>query len=327
MEFCRSLLLLTVEPHLIRRWSCCESPVLQLDGQNLRNLDDSPEITPALSIDESYTIVGNIVAASLSWVDLVSGYFFSTFADRFPRARRAERMLLSNLRELRRQLRAMQLSDSYCHDLLARIIFVQFLFDRKDTSNRAALDADKLLDLHNFGVLSKAYRSFADILNSYDDTYRLFHWLDKQFNGDLFPGKGSDDLIGLAAWSEEQINVRPEHLKLLSDFIRGDLILQSGQSSLWPLYAFDAIPLEFISTIYEEFVKNKAQDSDIDEVSVGVHYTPPHLVDFMLDRVLPWDSNDWDISILDPACGSGVFLVKAYQRLIYRWKRAHKESG
>ena len=43
----------------------------------------------------------------------------------------------------------------------------------------------------------------------------------------------------------------------------------------------------------------------------------------MLDSVLPWDSTDWDVKVLDPACGSGIFLVKAYQRLIHRWRKAH----
>ena len=75
------------------------------------------------------------------------------------------------------------------------------------------------------------------------------------------------------------------------------------------------VPLEFISSIYEEFVTAK-----------GAHYTPGYLVDFMLDEVLPWGSDQWDLKILDPACGSGIFLVKAYQRLIQRWKNAHPDQ-
>jgi hypothetical protein len=57
--------------------------------------------------------------------------------------------------------------------------------------------------------------------------------------------------------------------------------------------------------------------------AVSAHYTPSHVVDLMLDRVLPWESEEWDQRILDPSCGSGIFLVKAYQRLIHRWKRAN----
>jgi type I restriction-modification system DNA methylase subunit len=42
-----------------------------------------------------------------------------------------------------------------------------------------------------------------------------------------------------------------------------------------------------------------------------------------LDRVLPWTGGDWDLKVLDPACGSGIFLVKAFQRLVHRWKLAN----
>jgi hypothetical protein len=39
--------------------------------------------------------------------------------------------------------------------------------------------------------------------------------------------------------------------------------------------------------------------------------------------VLPWTGADWDLKVLDPACGSGIFLVKAFQRLVHRWKQAN----
>ena len=107
--------------------------------------------------------------------------------------------------------------------------------------------------------------------------------------------------------------VQPRHLKTLADFVSGRL--RGRQRFLWRLYSFDVVPLEFISSIYEEFVTAK-----------GAHYTPGYLVDFMLDEVLPWGSDQWDLKILDPACGSGIFLVKAYQRLIQRWKNAHPDQ-
>ena len=107
--------------------------------------------------------------------------------------------------------------------------------------------------------------------------------------------------------------VQPRHLKTLADFVSGRL--RGRQRFLWRLYSFDVVPLEFISSIYEEFVTAK-----------GAHYTPGYLVDFMLDEVLPWGGDQWDLKILDPACGSGIFLVKAYQRLIQRWKNAHPDQ-
>ena len=81
-------------------------------------------------------------------------------------------------------------------------------------------------------------------------------------------------------------------------------------------YSFDTIPLEFISSVYEQFV---SEDADRHKA----YYTPAHLVDFVLDEGLPWDDRQWNLKILDPACGSGIFLVKAFQRLVHRWRKAN----
>ncbi|MEO8368635.1 MAG: N-6 DNA methylase [Candidatus Solibacter sp.] len=53
-------------------------------------------------------------------------------------------------------------------------------------------------------------------------------------------------------------------------------------------------------------------------------YTPPFLVRLMLDEALSWDRIDRlqqkNEIILDPSCGSGVFLVEAYKRLVLHWR-------
>jgi hypothetical protein len=226
-------------------------------------------------------------------------------------------MLLGNLRYVRDLLRDRGLtSDDVCHDLLARVIFVQFLFDRKDSAGNAALNRDKLSSLYRDGVLRDEHIGFASILDDYNETYRLFDWLNDRFNGDLFPSKGDTMEERERAWHAEKRFVKPRHLEVLRDFVRGDLDMPTGQRCLWPEYTFDAIPLEFISSIYEAFVTERARRE-------GIYHTPAHLVDFILDRVLPWGEAVWDLKVLDPACGSGIFLVKAFQRLVHRWKIAH----
>lgn len=88
----------------------------------------------------------------------------------------------------------------------------------------------------------------------------------------------------------------------------------SGQLTLWQLYSFKDLPIELISQIYQIFVT----DTD---TSV---YTPPFLVRLMLDETLTWDRLDRlyerNEIILDPACGSGVFLVESYKRLVLHWR-------
>lgn len=316
-NFSHSPVLITIEPHLLRVWSCCEAPVRDtpIERHVVHKVDASElAASPAGELQAR-------AARALHWLNLVSGHFLITNAERFDRDGRADQMLLQNLSDMRDQLRGAGLTDDdVSHDLLARVIFVQFLFDRRDADGAAALDGAKLAELQAGGVLSRAYCSLPEILEDYKDTYELFDWLNARFNGDLFPGKGATPSERAAGWQTERALVTPAHLRLLADFLRGDIVLASGQACLWPLYSFDVIPLEFISSIYETFVTERASDD-------GIFYTPPHLVDFVLDQVLPWNGDAWNLQILDPACGSGIFLVKAFQRLMHRWKRAHSGTA
>jgi len=315
-NFSHSPTVVTVEPDLLRVWTCCEPPenrpLLDYVVQELSTAD----LTGSHSTD-----ITNRATHVLHWVNLVSGQFFKDHAERFRRDQRADQMLLGNLRHVRLVLHKQGLNnDDVCHDLLARIVFVQFLFDRKDPQGNSALNQAKLTSLCETGILQKEHKDFSSLLDDYDETYRLFDWLNDKFNGDLFPGKGNTPQERARGWRHEKKYVKPSHLHLLRDFIKGDLDMPSGQLCLWPQYAFDAIPLEFISSIYEAFVSERAAGE-------GIYYTPPHLVDFILDRVLPWDGKEWNLKILDPACGSGIFLVKAFQRLIHRWKKAHPDQA
>ncbi len=87
-----------------------------------------------------------------------------------------------------------------------------------------------------------------------------------------------------------------------------------GQLTLWQRYSFADLPIELISHIYQLFVSDKA----------AAVYTPPFLVRLMLAEALSWERLDRldreNEIILDPACGSGVFLVEAYKRLVLHWR-------
>ena len=309
-NFSHAPTVITIEPSLIRVWSCCEAPDPErpLDDYLVQRLPvEELEITPSDDLEAR-------AARGLHWINLVSGQFFAEHSARFNRDGRADQTLLKNLRYIRQELANQGLmDDDICHDLLARVIFVQFLFHRKDQDGNAALTAATLNRLQNDQILKNTHPSFDSVLLDYDDTYRLFDWLNGKFNGDLFPGKGDSPDERAKGWATEREAVKPKHLSLLADFIRGDLDMPSHQKCLWPQYAFDVIPLDFISSIYETFVGEHASQE-------GIYYTPSYLVDFILDRVLPWDGTEWDLKILDPACGSGIFLVKSFQRLVHRWK-------
>jgi hypothetical protein len=315
-SFSRTPSLITTEPNRLRIWTCYEEPPKEKDIIN-------PVIDVSKREIESFNQVSLSGQAAetlrLHWADLVSGQFFQEHSQRFQRKQAADQMLLKNLKSVRESLQINKLDDDTIHDLLARIIFIQFLFDRQDSEGNPALNTTLLDYLYTTEkLLSAKYSRLADILRNHRDTYQFFRWLNGKFNGDLFPGKGATEEEREAEWQTEEQKVKQPHLNILADFVSGHIDIETGQLSLWPYYHFDVIPLEFISSIYEEFVSK--------ESGTGVHYTPEHIVDFVLDGVLPWDSQEWDIKILDPACGSGIFLVKAFQRLIHRWEQAHPKT-
>lgn len=88
----------------------------------------------------------------------------------------------------------------------------------------------------------------------------------------------------------------------------------TGQLTLWQLYSFKDLPVELISHIYQIFVKENQ----------SAVYTPPFLVRLMLEEALSWERLDQlqaqNEIILDPSCGSGVFLVESYKRLVLHWR-------
>ena len=308
----RTALLITLEPHRLIAWSCNQDPT-RGDERRVCELP-TPDGFSANGSSEQRQ-----VRDLLHWVNLITHRAQSEQPKQFPADGRADALLLKNLRYVRGELRARGLAQDHCHDLLARVIFTQFLFHRKDSDGHAFFSPAKMRRLQEDGTLSRHHENLASLLTHKTDTYALFSWMDERFNGDLFPGKdGEDEDAREAAWRAEKKAVSADdHLALLAGLVSGRLDVKDKQHTLWPHYSFDTIPLEFISSVYEEFLTAEERGND------KAYYTPSHLVDYVLDAVLPWGSDDWDVRILDPCCGSGIFLVKAFQRLIHRWRRAH----
>lgn len=85
------------------------------------------------------------------------------------------------------------------------------------------------------------------------------------------------------------------------------------QSVLDCPYDFKIIPIELISNIYEAFL----QDNNSKKNQKAI-YTPLFLVDYMLNNTLDKKlKNNTACKILDPSCGSGVFLVESLRRITY----------
>ena len=168
-NFCRARILLIVEPTLVRAWSCCPPPRSNPYPQGSLLTLETPSKHPAEVIaeplgKETPASLTDQVARSLHWLNLISGEFVRSKAEHFADNGRADRVLLSDLRAVRNTLTSEKnhsLPKDVTHDLLARIIFIQFLFDRKDKSGRAALTSQELSDLHRTKIL---FRSLTPVL-------------------------------------------------------------------------------------------------------------------------------------------------------------------
>lgn len=159
-SFSRAQALITIEPHLLRVWTCCEKPPTESETLN-------PVVPPVSRTDldllNQPSVSKPTESSALRWVDLVSGQFFQDRSDRFQRSGAADQMLLNNLKEVRRQLKELKLEPNTIHDLLARIIFIQFLSDRKDSAGNPALNETVFKDLHRRKILSNYYRNLSEI--------------------------------------------------------------------------------------------------------------------------------------------------------------------
>ena len=84
-----------------------------------------------------------------------------------------------------------------------------------------------------------------------------------------------------------------------------------GQQCLWG-YDFSIIPIELISNIYELFL---IEEDFIGKRKHGAFYTPYSLVNAMVENVFSRISEK-NCKVLDPACGSGVFLVSCFKKIV-----------
>jgi hypothetical protein len=237
---------------------------------------------------------------------------------------RADKALIRDLKTVRVELIEAGLSDDkarFAHALIGRSIFIRYLEDRgvltekyfRNVAGTTAGWTQRLTEpVDRPGVdFSETKSLYARAMADKAFTYALFRRLAKDFNGDMFPDVEDEEAV-----------IKQEHLNLLQGLLYGDL--GSQRKLFFYSYRFDIVPLDLISSIYEEFYhssteatakKSKARQD-------GAYYTPSVLVEFVLSRVLTESVLNTAPRVLDPACGSGIFLVEAFRRIVrHRWHR------
>lgn len=167
----------------------------------------------------------------------------------------------------------------------------------------------------------------------YQRLQKLFEDADRRYNSGLFHfqvEKGRKSVVD---------SLTPELLiddKVLKDIIRGLYYPASP-------YEFSVFPADILGQVYEQFLGKVIRLTDSHRAVIeekpdvkkagGVYYTPTYVVRYIVEHTLGKllvgrkpatvarsERQSAAVKILDPACGSGSFLLVAYQYLL-DWHR------
>ena len=109
-------------------------------------------------------------------------------------------------------------------------------------------------------------------------------------------------------------------------------------------YEFSVLPADILGQVYEQFLGkvvrltagHRARVEEKPEVrkAGGIHYTPSRVVDYLVHQTVgalleeaKTAKKADSLRILDPACGSGSFLINAFQRLLDWYLAWYQEDG
>ena len=261
--------------------------------------DDSPscdEKKPSPTLLDTLRIAHDAIKIGELVTGMESGRFLEEKPECFNADTSVDATLIGDLAGLRKLIleaeeddtkAAYQVTESI-HAVLLQMLFLRYLEDRGiltkgyiHTHGNAQCDT-----LH--ALLKKAPKDFC----------RLLKQLDTDLNGGLFV----DDPL----WEKQA--------ELLAEFLEGKTNFATGQKRLLSLYQFNHIPVELLSEIYDRFLH-----APQDQKQRGAYYTPRRLAALVVDQI--WESLRAELDkgkfprVLDPACGSGIFLATLFQRM------------
>ncbi len=101
-------------------------------------------------------------------------------------------------------------------------------------------------------------------------------------------------------------------------------------------YKFDQIPSDIFGSIYEQYLGHIQQEEKEKKSSKrkaqGIYYTPRYIVNYIVQNTLGEALKEKsaeeirNLKILDPACGSGSFLINAFQTLLDYWQKVESKK-
>jgi len=188
-----------------------------------------------------------------------------------------------------------------------RIIFLRIAEDR---------------NVEPYGSLKHTFSENGDV---YQNLFKLFRTADEKYNSGIFDFK--KDRISESLTLDNKVIK-----KIISE-------LYYPESP----YEFSVLSVEILGSAYEQFLGKQIKISDSHRVTIedkpevrkagGVYYTPQYIVEYIVNNTvgkLIENKTPNDISkikVVDPACGSGSFLLGAYQCLLDYHKDFYSDKG
>ena len=295
-----SSLLLVISGDTVRAFSLVRIPH---SGEN-HDFDDRCLVQELSSVSHALMLKDIIYGVE-------SGRFWEENASYFPSEERIDHVLLDNLTTSYELLRGTNLSFDAAQALLVQAMFIAYLEDREIIGSKYFLKvSDGRADSFSSLLMSERV-SFFD---------KLFENLQRDFNGDLFVAPCSFDE------GVRHPTVSPEHLKILMRFLSGREAMHgdTGQYRFWG-YNFKYIPIELISAVYDRFLGENRKE----QRARGAYYTPMFLADTVISQMWATISPATKDKghFLDPACGSGIFLVRVFQLLCEHWREKQQSRS
>jgi len=198
--------------------------------------------------------------------------------------------------------------DASVQNILDRLIFIRTAEDRKIEPN---ILLSILREWETAGKEKSLYRKLTDTFKRFDNDY----------NSKLFTSHALEE------WKASD--------KIIEEIIKGLYQTTDGYR-----YDFSAISADVLGGIYEQYlgyVQGKTQKDNKDKKSKrksqGIYYTPKYIVEYLIEQTLgevlkkAKKKNLPNIKILDPACGSGSFLISAYDKMLEAKHKLNIQTG
>ena len=194
--------------------------------------------------------------------------------------------------------------DESVQRILDRLIFIRNAEDR-------GLEENRLLS----NVRQWSQKGKGNLIKEISSVYKYY---DDQYNSKLFARHLCDDLY--------------IDNEALQEVIEG---LNHSKDNSYR-YDFSIIESDVLGNIYEQYLGNilkstpkraKLEEAKTHRKEQGIYYTPSYIVDYIVRNTVgeyikthtPEEIKK--VRILDPACGSGSFLIRAYKELENYWKQ------